>query len=248
MYYTKNAKDPHPELMEGALGCVSKQTATIQKETFQSIIKDSFSSNEKEADEIFMNVQENLNTMIDEHNSMYDDIDCEPIVLTKKDIQNILIDSGISEEITNKIEKSYIESFGSEPPLAENLIDTKVLAKNEQKKKEEKLVKQVEMLQEKLLHTIQDSSESTKNALSEENEVEIDTETNLEIANTLDEPLDANGELELNETSQNYDIILQVKPQKVSQIKSQVIDGKKYLVIPIDENDQTKVNGINTPI
>ncbi len=47
MYYTKNAKDPHPELMEEALGCFSKQTATIQKETFQTIIKDSISSDEK---------------------------------------------------------------------------------------------------------------------------------------------------------------------------------------------------------
>ena len=34
MYYTKNVKDPHPELMEKALGCSSKQTATIQKESF----------------------------------------------------------------------------------------------------------------------------------------------------------------------------------------------------------------------
>ncbi|MDZ7543176.1 DUF4317 family protein, partial [Clostridium perfringens] len=68
MYYTKNAKDTHPELMENSLGCYSKQTATIQKETFQSIIKDSFSADEKKADEIFMEVQENLNNMIEEYN------------------------------------------------------------------------------------------------------------------------------------------------------------------------------------
>ena len=76
MYYTKNAKDTHPELMENALGCSSKQTATIQKETFQSIIKDSFSADEKKADKIFMEIQENLNTMIDEYNAIYDDTDC----------------------------------------------------------------------------------------------------------------------------------------------------------------------------
>ena len=70
MYYTKNAKDTHPELMENALGCSSKQTATIQKETFQSIIKDSFSTDEKKADKIFMEIQENLNTMIDEYNTI----------------------------------------------------------------------------------------------------------------------------------------------------------------------------------
>jgi site-specific DNA-adenine methylase len=69
MYYTKNPKDTHPELMENALGCYSKQTATIQKETFQSIIKDSFSADEEKADKIFVDIQENLNTMVDEYNS-----------------------------------------------------------------------------------------------------------------------------------------------------------------------------------
>ena len=34
MYYTKNAKDTHPELMENVLGCPSKQTNTEKKETF----------------------------------------------------------------------------------------------------------------------------------------------------------------------------------------------------------------------
>ncbi len=68
MYYTKNAKDTHPELMENVLGCTSKQTATIQKQTFQSIIKDSFLDEEK-AEKVFMEVQENLNNMIEEHNS-----------------------------------------------------------------------------------------------------------------------------------------------------------------------------------
>ena len=76
MYYTKNAKDTHHELMENALGCPSKQTATIQKETFQSIIKDSFGADEKKADKVFMEVQENINDMIEEYNAMYDDTDC----------------------------------------------------------------------------------------------------------------------------------------------------------------------------
>jgi hypothetical protein len=57
MYYTKNAKDRHPELMENALGCYSKQAATIQKETFESIIKDSLSADEEKADKTFMEVQ-----------------------------------------------------------------------------------------------------------------------------------------------------------------------------------------------
>lgn len=217
MYYTKNAKDPHPELMENALGCYSKQTATIQKETFQTIIKDSFSADEEKSDKIFMDVQDNLNNLIEEHNAIYEDTtDSEPKTLTKKDIQTLLIDSGVPEEITTKIEDSYLESFGDDLPLAENLIDSKILKANVQRKKEEHLEKQLEILQNKL---VQAKMETTV-----DDETQISTET--------------------KDDTPNYDVILQVKPEKLPQIKSQIIDGQKCIVIPINENEQTTVNGL----
>lgn len=217
LYYTKNAKDPHPELMENALGCYSKQTATIQKETFQTIIKDSFSSDEEKSDKIFMDVQDSLNNLIEEHNAIYEDTtDSEPITLTKKDIQTLLIDSGVPEEITTTIEDSYLESFGDDLPLAENLIDAKILKANVQRKKEEHLEKQVEILQNKLVQA--------KKETSVDDETQVTTEA--------------------QDDTSNYDIILQVKPEKLPKIKSQIIDGQKCIVIPIDENEQTTVNGL----
>ena len=168
MYYTKNAKDTHTELMENVLGCPSKQTATVQKETFQSIIKDSFSSDENKADKIFMDIQENLNTMIEEYNALYDDTDCEPISLTKKDIQNLLIESEVPQEITTKIEKSYVENFGDDIPLAKNLIDAKALKANVQRKKEEHLHKQVEILQARLDEVKQENAIDNETHLSTE--------------------------------------------------------------------------------
>ena len=248
MYYTKNAKDTHPELMENALGCYSKQTATIQKETFQSIIKDSFSADEKKAEKIFMDVQENLNNMIDEYNAIYDDVDPEPITLTKNDIQNLLIESGVPEEITTKIEKSYEEVFGDDLPLAENLIDAKTLKANEQRKREEHLQKQVEILQTRLEQVKQEvavdnetkeSTEVNYDNISPEETSEAELEESLETSS--EEPNDNTPEDTIVNT--NYDVILEVKPEKIPQIKSQIIDGQKCIVIPIDENEQTKVNG-----
>lgn len=216
MYYTKNAKDPHPELMENALGCSSKQTATIQKETFQSIIKDSLDADEEKADKIFMEVQDNLSAMIEEHNAIYEDTDSEPKTLTNKDIQNLLIESGVPEEVTTKIEESYVESFGDDLPLAENLIDAKVLKANEQRKNEEHLEKQVAILQTRL------------------------EEVKQEVAADNDE-----DNVNLEESNPEYDVILQVKPEKVPQIKSEIIDGQKCIIIPINENEQAKVNGVD---
>lgn len=247
MYYTKNAKDTHPELMENTLGCYSKQTATIQKETFQSIIKDSFGADEKKAEKIFMEVQENLNNMIDEYKAIYDDVDSEPITLKKDDIQSILIESGIPEEVTMQIEKSYEEVFGDDLPLAENLIDSKVLKANEQIKREKHLQKQVEILQNRL--------EEVKQEAAIDNEISMTNDSNLEDDNdtiTLETSSEVNIKEELEDTNikedtdtLNYDVILQVKPEKIPQIKSQIIDGQKCIVIPINENEQTTVNGLD---
>ena len=233
IYYTKNAKDPHPELMEEALGCTSKQTATEQKETFNGIIKNALGSDEKKSNHFFMEIQESLNNKIEEHNTVHEDSH-EPIVLTNNVIQEILTESGVPEEITTKIEKSYTESFGDTPPLAETLLDNKALAAKAQKRKEEMLERQVKILETKLerfKHNVSEETATDSNEDILENEVS-ETITNSE---SIGEDLD-------------YDIVLKVKPEKVSQIKSEVIDGKKYLVIPIDEDEQANVNGIDNLI
>lgn len=250
MYYTKNPKDTHTELMENVLGCPSKKTATVQKETFQSIIKDSFSDDENKADKIFMDIQENLSVMIEEYNSLNDDVDCEPISLTKKDIQNLLIESEVPREITTLIENSYEENFGDDITLAKHLIDSKALKANVQRKKEERLHKQVEVLQARL--------DQVKQENTIDNETDLSTEINddnvvLEEPNAtdLEETLETNLEevpdvyAEENNVKPHYDVILQVKPEKVSQIKSQIINGQKCIVIPINDNEQTTVNGID---
>ena len=233
IYYTKNAKDPHPELMEEALGCTSKQTATEQKETFNGIIKNALGSDEKKSNHFFMEIQESLNNKIEEHNTVHEDSH-EPIVLTNNVIQEILTESGVPEEITTKIEKSYTESFGDTPPLAETLLDNKALVAKAQKRKEEMLERQVKILETKLerfKHNVSEETATDSNEDILENEVS-ETITNSE---SIGEDLD-------------YDIVLKVKPEKVSQIKSEVIDGKKYLVIPIDEDEQANVNGIDNLI
>lgn len=45
-----------------------------------------------------------------------------------------------------------------------------------------------------------------------------------------------------------YDVILRVKPEKVSQIHSDMINGQKCLIIPLDENEHAAVNGVNTTV
>lgn len=250
MYYTKNAKDTHPELMENILGCPEKQTATIQKQTFKSIIKDSF-VNEEKAEKVFMEVQESLNNMVEEHNSMYEDtLEEEPMLLTNKDVENILIENGVTEDVAKQIEKNYSENFNEDVPLAESLIDKKVLKANEQRKKEERLEKQVQVLKARIEEFEQETSlnsENTEELSIDENgeiieDIIIDEDTEIlkeALEEVLEEDLQANN---------NYDVVLHVKPEKISQVKSQIIDGKKCIIIPIEEDEQATVNGMDNLI
>ncbi|OOM75902.1 hypothetical protein CLPUN_29390 [Clostridium puniceum] len=254
MYYTKDPKDPHPEFMEAGLGCDSKQTATEQKEVLHTIIRKAISNDEEKADHIFMEIQENLNNMIDEKDAVIGK-NREPIILTNDTIQNILVETGIPEEITAKIEKSYAEEFGDTPPVVENLIDTKALAANAKRKKEQELEQKVEILQQMLKETKHDINLDSQVKSDSEPDTDIilqpdsnlDAKFNLDPDSNLDLVISSNPKVEFdNLTDQNYDVVLQVKPEKVSQIKSQIIDGKKCIVIPMDDNEQANVIGIDT--
>lgn len=235
MYYTKNAKDTHPELMENVLGCPSKQTNTEKKETFNDILLDALGPDEKKSDHFFMEIQESLNNKIEEHNIIHEDSET-PIFLTDEVIQDILNESGVPDEITTKIEKSYAESFGDTPPVADILIDNKALAAKAQKKKEEMLEKQVRILENKLERVTQDNSLNTEAA------VEVDSN------NLIEENENNTFNDNLSEVDNNYDIVLQVKPEKVSKIKSEIINGQKCIIIPVDEDEHTNVNGVENLI
>ena len=45
-----------------------------------------------------------------------------------------------------------------------------------------------------------------------------------------------------------YDVILRVKPEKVGQIHSDIINGQKCLIIPMEEDEHAAVNGVNTTV
>jgi hypothetical protein len=231
MYYTKNAKDPHPELMENTLGCLPKQTATIQKETFQSIVKSSVSSDDEISEKLFVDIQENLNTMIEDHKELYEGTNIAPIALSKHEVKNLLIESGVSEEATTKIEASYEENFGSDLPLAESLVDSKLLKANVHKKKEEQLIKKVEALENKL------------EAVSNNIEVEYDFSVDDEVEPIIDENIEDTENIDDN-SQRNYDVVLHVKPSILSKIKTEIIDGQRCIVVPINEDEQATINGI----
>ena len=206
MFYTKDTKAPHAEFMELGLGCGARRTATEQKMTFHSIVKQAYGDDVEKSGEVLMEIQQNLNDLVEEKAELEED----PVILTPELLTNVMEESGVAPEKAEKIGKTCAEEFAEEAPLAENVVDSKALAANEQIQKEKELVAQVEVLQQQL----------------KEKQIEE----------------------EADEVVKTYDVVLRVKPEKVSQIKSEVINGQKCLVIPMAEDEHANVNGVNTTV
>ncbi len=175
LFYTKNAKEPPIELIEGVLGCDKKMTATEQKEVFRSVLEDALGeeSSYETIKEIHDKIQEKI---IDHANNTDKNEEPEPLELSKDMIKEILNGSGISEEKITQTEHEYEKKVGEAKLYAENVVDQR--------------------------------------------RFEVKT----------------------------YDVVLHVKPEKAAQIKSQIIDGQKCLVIPMDSNENINVNGIHTTV
>ena len=223
LFYTKNTKEPHSEFMANGLGCGIERTATEQKMAFHSIVRNVLGAEDEHTDEVLLDMQQNLSEMIDEFDETHDDD--EVFVLDKQVVNKLLTDSNVSEEKAARIEKSVDEAFGEKPPVAEHVIDAKALAQNELRVEKMALEDQVGTLTVQLTEKDEALAERTSQLIEKQEEID----------NYIAE-------------TKTYDVVLRVKPEKASQIKSQVINGQKCLVIPMNEDEHATINGVNTTV
>ena len=223
LFYTKNTKEPHSEFMANGLGCGVERTGTEQKMAFHSIVRNVLGAEDEHTEEVLLDIQQNLSEMIDEYEETHDE---EDVFLLDKDVvSKLLTDSNISEEKASRIEKSVDEAFGEKPPVAEHVIDSKALVQNELRVEKLALEDQVGDLTMQLNKKEDELKERTSQLIEKQEEID----------NYIAE-------------TKTYDVVLRVKPEKASQIKSQIIDGQKCLVIPMKEDEHATINGVNTTV
>ena len=231
LFYTKNTKEPHSEFMANGLGCGVERTATEQKMAFHSIIRNVLGAESEGTEDTLLDIQQNLSEMIEDYSEKHEEED-GPFLLDKEVVQKVLTESNVSEEKMTRIEKSIDEAFGEKMPIAENVIDTKALEANEVRIEKLALEDQVGVLTLQLEEKKEELEE--KNTALEERTTQL-LEKQEEIDNYIAE-------------TKTYDVVLRVKPEKASQIKSQIINGEKCLVIPLKENEHATINGVNTMV
>ncbi len=223
LFYTKNTKEPHSEFMANGLGCGVEHTATEHKMAFHSIVRNVLGAEDEHTDDVLLDIQQNLSDMIGEYQETHDAEDA--FLLDAGVVEKLLKDSDIPEEKASRIEKSVGEAFAEKPPAAEHVIDAKALAQNELRVEKLALEDQVGSLTVQLNQKEDELKERTSRLVEKQEEID----------NYIAE-------------TKTYDVVLRVKPEKASQIKSQVIDGQKCLVIPMEEDEHAAINGVNTTV
>lgn len=224
LFYTRNTKEPHSEFMTNGLGCVVERTATEQKMAFHSIVRNVLGAEDDSTDDVMLDIQQNLSDMADEYAECHDTEE-DPFILDKDVMSKVLNESNVSEEKINRIEKSIDEAFGEKLPVAENVIDSKALVANELRVEKLALEDQVGELTLQLNEKNTELEEKTTKLLEKQEEID----------NYVAE-------------TRTYDVVLRVKPEKAAQIKSQIINGEKCLVIPMKENENATINGVSTSV
>lgn len=221
LFYTKNTKEPHTEFMANVLGCTIERTATEQKMAFHSIIRNVLGAESETTEGLLMDIQQNLNDLIEEFADTHDEEDV--FTLDQSTLKTVLEDSKISEEKATRIEKKLEEAFGDKLPIVENIIDEKALQQNVLRLEKLEMQDQISTLYQQLNDKSEQLEERTTQLLEKQEEMNH----------------------YMSET-RNYDIVLHVKPEKAQQIQTTLLNGQKCLVIPIEENEQTTINGVAT--
>lgn len=163
---------------------------------------------------------------MDIHENIYDRIDIPveedaepiPVIMTPSTIEEVLTEIGLDEERTAAIKNHYEKAFS-----AEDLPTADYLA-------DPKVV---------------EANVRRKDRLELVGQVE-NLKQQLEATRSL--PVTESEDEDEVPVVKTYDVILRVKPEKATQIHSQIINGQKCLVIPMDEDEHAAINGVNTTI
>lgn len=148
MFYTKDTKHPHSEFMESGLGCKPRLTATEKKNTFKDIIFNIIDCNDEESGNIYVEINEAIYDLIDI--PVESDVIAEDVIMDVPEIEDILDDVGLTKEQVSYVVDHYKEAFSLDLPLASELIDTKLLTLNAQRKERLELITQITTMKELL--------------------------------------------------------------------------------------------------
>lgn len=124
LYYTRDAAQPHDELIDAAFGAEQPMPAEEQKETFQAILTDALA--EDCSYDVVQTVHEQISERIKEQKS---NKEAEPVRISRNEMKDMLRAGGVSEERVEAFQAQYDEKFGAGVDVsAVNLVEPRKLS------------------------------------------------------------------------------------------------------------------------
>lgn len=123
LYYTRDTGENHPDLVNAIFRTQAPMPASVQMETFQTILGDTLSGDCSY--QVVQAVHDRLCGMIEEHRANKVE---EPLVVSKGTVEQVLQSCGVAEEHVEAFGERYDGAFGPEADLSpRNLVDTRQL-------------------------------------------------------------------------------------------------------------------------
>lgn len=119
LYFTRDTETMHGEFISAVFNTDSPMPADEQKETFQALLEETLG--DELSYEVVQTVHEQIREKIEEQKA---DKEAEPLVISKREVKNMLESCGISEEHVAAFEQKYDEDFGATIDLgAHNIVN-----------------------------------------------------------------------------------------------------------------------------
>ena len=117
LYFTKNAGDVHPELMDALFGTPAPMSSEEQKDAFCEVLAETL--DEECSFSVVRAVHEELRGRLSAHKESRDPEICE---ITAAEVGDILADNGVDGEKVSAFRQKCTEKFGGDLLIPDNLI------------------------------------------------------------------------------------------------------------------------------
>ena len=121
LYYTRNVKESQEAFVESVFNAPIPKPAAQQKEAFEALLTTSL------GDECSMDVVQTVHEQLCQRIEMHKEAKVpEPLLISKEDVKEVLVSTGVSQEHLAKFSVDYDEAFGFEADLhAKNIVNNK---------------------------------------------------------------------------------------------------------------------------
>lgn len=154
LFYTKNTKEPHHEVISTLLSCDADVTTEEElRDEFTDMVGLGLLASGKGTDSLddaMLEIQSSLNEVLQEHEAAYGETDGQSLEMNKELLTDVLSDTTLSEIEQQEIKNVYEKHMAGREIKVSSLVDEKLLSREALLLENRKLKQEIARLQKEL--------------------------------------------------------------------------------------------------